>query len=115
MVANTFPIDQMTDDAKRGLLVALVRDLSRAMREPLRIPDSQGDLFIHSIPADSRELAESAKKAASPEYMERLRQAAATPEQSLEVDDFLAAVRKESVGEPPHDEHATNGAFHDPR
>ena len=110
MAANVFPIDQLTDETKRGLLVALVRDLSHSGREPLRIVDAQGDLFIHSIPVDSRELAERAKNAATPEYRERLRRAAATPERSLGVRDFLMTVRDESVDEPARHEDSSNGS-----
>src|SRR5438093_5379812 len=88
--ANLPAIDGLSTEAKRQLLAKLARDLTAASGEPLSVRDETGgEVVVYVVPPDARERAERAMREASPEYLAELQRRAATPEQSMSLEEVL--------------------------
>lgn len=97
MVANSIAFAEMTDETKRKLLVALVRDLSRPTRELLNIEDELGNISILSRPANAVALAAIEMYSASPEHMADLARRAGAFEKSYSVEEMLKLVAEDET------------------
>src|SRR5436189_96501 len=89
MVANSISLANMTEEAKRALLAALVRDLSVNTSKPLNVTDYMGEVYIYSAPISAKEMAEKAIREMTPEHKAELARRSSTPENSLSVAEML--------------------------
>ena len=81
--------DTLSVEAKRQLLARLARELLPATGGPLSVRDAAGEVVVYAVPPDARARAERAIREASPEYLAELRRRAATPEQSMSLEEVL--------------------------
>jgi hypothetical protein len=92
--ANLPAIDTLSVEAKRQLLAKLARDLLATSGAPLSVHDGAGEVVVYVVPPDARARAERAMREASPERLAELRRRAATPENSISVEEVLKSPDK---------------------
>jgi hypothetical protein len=82
-------IDHLTPQAKRELLAMLAREFLSQSRAPVSIEDEAGAMIVYPVPPDARARAEQAMRNADPRRVSELARRAATPEQSVSLEEVL--------------------------
>jgi hypothetical protein len=88
MNATLPDIADMTDDAKRRLLKALIYDLAGTEGKVVDVGGTES-LYVYTPPPNARERAQKAIRERTPEYQAELDRRAATPEDSVGVEEWL--------------------------
>lgn len=88
MSTGTVSLDTMTADAKRGLLAALIRDLTGGGRVPLTVKDAGGEYLICPV-ADPRASVLRAIAAQTPEERAEDQRRAARVDEALSFEETL--------------------------
>jgi hypothetical protein len=87
-------------ETKQQLLALLARDLLASSGAPLSVRDEAGgEIHVYRVPPDARARAERAMREASPEYLAELRRRAATPEQSMSLEEVLQIGKEPGAGQ----------------
>ena len=80
-------IEKLNSDAKRRLFILLAQDLQLTAGDPVLITDAGGsEMLVYLVPADARDQAARALRAADPARVAELRRRAADPDRSFSPD-----------------------------
>lgn len=88
MTAASVPLDTMTPEAKRGLLAALIRDLSKD-GGPLSFQEGGQSFYVYTPLANARELAEQDIRNCTAEERAELQRRIDTLEDSVSYEEAL--------------------------